>query len=76
MRRRTQSSCSGGSGMPPVPEPPEALEPAEGPLDNVTLSLERNVRGIQLASRLLSFLERDAGSGSDVDAFDQSERER
>jgi hypothetical protein len=45
----------GGCPVHPVAQSPEALEPAEGALNHVTLLLDRDVLGIQLTDRLLAW---------------------
>jgi hypothetical protein len=52
----------GGRAVHPVAQAAEALEPADGALDDVALSLERSVLGVQLARRLLGW---DASPGRD-----------
>ena len=48
-RQVHESVKRGGCAVHPVAQSPEALEPAEGALDDVALPLERGVLGIQLA---------------------------
>ena len=58
----------GGAPVHPVAQAPEALEPAERPLDHIALPLQQDVLGIQLADGLLC---RDAAPGRDSVRFDQ-----